>query len=231
MTDPAGCPHYRRKCDVRAPCCGRFFCCHLCHDEHFAAHPTAADACPVEMKVRPTAPHGLPWAPHHSFTTLTLPRASAAGDDGGSGGALPRRHPALQGLRPRAARRPHLRRLRRQLRRVLLRALPPLRQALRARRHLPLRRLRDLPRRPAGGLLALRDVRGVLHGREQEHARLRRARPPVRLPGNPMAIRHPATTPPFRWSKLCRGAGVYGVPVHLTRRLLRRPPLRPRDAP
>ena len=57
MTDPGGCPHYRRKCDVRAPCCGRFFCCHLCHDEHFAAHPTAADACPVEMKVRAPKAH------------------------------------------------------------------------------------------------------------------------------------------------------------------------------
>ena len=49
--DSGGCKHYRRKCDVLAPCCQRYFCCHMCHDEHFAAHYADADACSVEMKV------------------------------------------------------------------------------------------------------------------------------------------------------------------------------------
>jgi len=31
--DADGCPHYRRRCEVQAPCCSRFFSCHLCHDE------------------------------------------------------------------------------------------------------------------------------------------------------------------------------------------------------
>ena len=56
--DSGGCKHYRRKCDVLAPCCQRYFCCHMCHDEHFAANYNDADACSVEMKVlafRPSA--------------------------------------------------------------------------------------------------------------------------------------------------------------------------------
>jgi hypothetical protein len=29
-----GCSHYPRGCKVRAPCCGKFFVCRLCHDEN-----------------------------------------------------------------------------------------------------------------------------------------------------------------------------------------------------
>lgn len=28
-----GCPHYRRACKMRAPCCQRLFTCRLCHDQ------------------------------------------------------------------------------------------------------------------------------------------------------------------------------------------------------
>lgn len=51
QTDSGGCSHYRRNCDVLAPCCQRYFCCHLCHDEHFAMNFADADACSIEMKV------------------------------------------------------------------------------------------------------------------------------------------------------------------------------------
>ena len=44
--DPAGCPHYRRRCSVKAPCCGQFYTCHNCHDEAMLL----SNACSVEMK-------------------------------------------------------------------------------------------------------------------------------------------------------------------------------------
>lgn len=28
-----GCPHYQRRVKLRAPCCGKLFCCRLCHDQ------------------------------------------------------------------------------------------------------------------------------------------------------------------------------------------------------
>ena len=31
--DTGGCKHYRRRCDIRAPCCQSWWTCHLCHDE------------------------------------------------------------------------------------------------------------------------------------------------------------------------------------------------------
>eukprot|EP01043_Picozoa_sp_COSAG02_P057979 COSAG02_NODE_7135_length_3164_cov_16.656444_1_plen_163_part_00 len=64
--DSGGCEHYRRKCDVLAPCCGRYFCCHLCHDEHFASNYADGDACSVEMKV---TYHQAGAATHCSLST------------------------------------------------------------------------------------------------------------------------------------------------------------------
>ncbi|KAG8593289.1 hypothetical protein GDO81_000784 [Engystomops pustulosus] len=32
MEVPAGCEHYTRGCELRAPCCGKFYICRLCHD-------------------------------------------------------------------------------------------------------------------------------------------------------------------------------------------------------
>ncbi|KAI8871847.1 zf-CHY-domain-containing protein, partial [Ramicandelaber brevisporus] len=29
-----GCEHYERSCSIKAPCCGSFFPCRLCHDQH-----------------------------------------------------------------------------------------------------------------------------------------------------------------------------------------------------
>jgi hypothetical protein len=29
----AGCEHYRRHCEIKAPCCGEWFSCRLCHDK------------------------------------------------------------------------------------------------------------------------------------------------------------------------------------------------------
>ena len=31
----AGCAHYRRRCEILAPCCNEWFPCHVCHDEAF----------------------------------------------------------------------------------------------------------------------------------------------------------------------------------------------------
>ena len=46
--DSNGCSHYRRRCQVQAPCCKEFFSCHSCHDEEFSR--SAQPSCPVEMK-------------------------------------------------------------------------------------------------------------------------------------------------------------------------------------
>lgn len=35
---PLGCKHYRRGCKLFAACCGRFFVCRHCHDEHIHTH-------------------------------------------------------------------------------------------------------------------------------------------------------------------------------------------------
>ena len=43
--DPAaadGCPHYTSACEIRAPCCGKFFACRLCHDDAQARCPPLA---------------------------------------------------------------------------------------------------------------------------------------------------------------------------------------------
>ncbi|XP_063772851.1 RING finger and CHY zinc finger domain-containing protein 1 isoform X3 [Pseudophryne corroboree] len=32
MEVPVGCEHYTRGCELRAPCCGKFYICRLCHD-------------------------------------------------------------------------------------------------------------------------------------------------------------------------------------------------------
>jgi hypothetical protein len=40
-----GCAHYKRRCAVKAPCCGGFFVCHMCHDEQ-----GEGTGCLVEMK-------------------------------------------------------------------------------------------------------------------------------------------------------------------------------------
>ncbi|CAJ0940846.1 unnamed protein product [Ranitomeya imitator] len=32
MEVAAGCEHYTRGCELRAPCCGKFYTCRLCHD-------------------------------------------------------------------------------------------------------------------------------------------------------------------------------------------------------
>lgn len=33
-----GCTHYRRHCQIKAPCCGQFFSCRHCHDEEITGH-------------------------------------------------------------------------------------------------------------------------------------------------------------------------------------------------
>ena len=44
-----GCTHYKRNCEVLAPCCQRFFTCHLCHDEAGTAHYGKAGNCLHDM--------------------------------------------------------------------------------------------------------------------------------------------------------------------------------------
>ena len=33
--DTIGCKHYQRTCEILAPCCNKFYICHLCHDEEY----------------------------------------------------------------------------------------------------------------------------------------------------------------------------------------------------
>ena len=47
LSDPGGCTHYRRRCQIQAPCCQQFFSCHACHDELVSRTLTG---CSHEMK-------------------------------------------------------------------------------------------------------------------------------------------------------------------------------------
>ena len=82
-----GCEHYRRGCQVSAPCCDQFFVCRFCHDANRTTRSigmlsTAFVACPA-ARYRPWVPvasnavWSLPttFASHVDYTMMTRRRA------------------------------------------------------------------------------------------------------------------------------------------------------------
>ncbi|CAD8071341.1 unnamed protein product [Paramecium sonneborni] len=44
------CTHYKRNCDKKAPCCGKFYPCRLCHDANYEG--SSSDRCDTEIMDR-----------------------------------------------------------------------------------------------------------------------------------------------------------------------------------
>ncbi|CAD8045758.1 unnamed protein product [Paramecium sonneborni] len=50
ITPVPDCPHYQRNCDKKAPCCGKFYPCRLCHDANYKG--PKSDGCKTEIMDR-----------------------------------------------------------------------------------------------------------------------------------------------------------------------------------
>ncbi|CAK83265.1 unnamed protein product (macronuclear) [Paramecium tetraurelia] len=50
ITPVPDCPHYQRNCDKKAPCCGKFYPCRLCHDANYQG--PNSDGCKTEIMDR-----------------------------------------------------------------------------------------------------------------------------------------------------------------------------------
>ncbi|XP_075058240.1 RING finger and CHY zinc finger domain-containing protein 1 isoform X1 [Mixophyes fleayi] len=64
MEVPVGCEHYTRGCELRAPCCGKFYICRLCHDnkethkmDRFKVTQVQCMKCKCIQKAQQTCEH------------------------------------------------------------------------------------------------------------------------------------------------------------------------------